>query len=299
MKIRAALLLAAITVLPAFAATPQEEWKARIAAENISYGTKPHAVLKLQDAVYLGEGDQATLTGTKGKPESWKWSTEANAKGPLRVTIKNGKPVAIKDGKPVEGIENSVAIDTDIDVNGEPTPIAAHINGWRFWLYNQKAPAALKFTGMAYYPYDPSFRVQGNYVPDPTLVTTTFHTSHKTDKDYYHTGDVTFSLKGKAYKLPIYARSSDPAAIKSAQGFFQDEMTGKGAYPAGRYINLYFDTAANKVNGAHPVVLDFNTAYNPDCARSPYWTCPLTDVSFDLPIKVGERDPHSLEHHEG
>ena len=73
-------------------------------------------------------------------------------------------------------------------------------------------------------------------------------------------------------------------------------MTGKGAYPAGRYVNLAFDDAGNKVNADHAVVIDFNKAYNPDCARSPFWTCPLTDIHFALPITVGERDPHSLHH---
>ena len=296
MKLRAALLLAAITVLPAAAATPQEEWKARIETANEHWGKAPHAILKIQDAVYLGEGDEATLSGVKGDAGSWSFRNDADAKGPLHLAIHHGQLSVTLNGKPVslDDIKKSVAIDTGIDVNGEETPIAAHVNGWRFWVYNQSHPAAHKFTGMVYYPYDPSFRVQGHYSPDPKLLTTTFHTSHKSDKDYYHTGDVTFTLKGKALTLPIYARSNDPARIKGAQGFFQDGLTGKGAYPAGRYINLSFDNAANKVNAAHDVVLDFNTAYNPDCARSPFWTCPLTDVSFDLPITVGERDPHTL-----
>ncbi len=297
MKIRAALLLAALIALPAMAATPQEEWKARIENANEHWGKAPHAILKIQDAVYLGNGDEATLSGVKGDRGSWSWRNDAGAKGPLHLAVSHeGKLSITLNGKPVsvEDIKKSIAIDTDIDVNGEETPIAAHVNGWRFWVYNQQHPAAVKFTGMVYFPYDPSFRVQGQYTPDPALVTTTFHTSHKSDKDYYHTGDVTFTLKGKSLKLPIYARSNDPAKIKGAQGFFQDELTGRGAYGAGRYINLSFDSAANKVNAAHPVVLDFNTAYNPDCARSPFWTCPLTDVSFALPITVGERDPHSL-----
>ena len=301
MKLRAALLIAAVTVLPslaATAATPQEEWKARIESQNEHWGKTPHAILKIQDAVYLGEGDEATLTGVKGDAASWSWRSDAGAKGPLHISIHHGQLAATLNGKPVSTAElqKSVAIETGIDVNGEETPIAQHVNGWRFWVYNQNHPAAVNFKGLAYLPYDPSFRVTGHYVPDPKLATTTFHTSHKSDKDYYHTGDITFSLKGKALKLPIYARSNDVAKIKGAQGFFQDATTGKGAYPAGRYLSIAFDNGANRVNAAHDVVLDFNTAYNPDCARSPFWTCPLTDVAFDLPITVGERDPHTLEH---
>ena len=297
MKLRIALLLAALSALPAVAATPQEEWKAKIESSNEHWGKAPHAILKIQDAAYLGAGDEYTLAGVKGDRDSWSFRHDADAKGPLHLAISHeGKLSITLNGKPVsqDDIKKGVAIDTDIDVNGEETPIAKGVNGWRFWVYNQQHPAAKKFTGMAYYPYDASFRVTGHYIPDAKLITTTFHTSHKSDKDYYHTGDVTFTLKGKNLKLPIYARSNEASKIKSAQGFFQDGLTGKGAYGAGRYINLSFDNDANKVNGAHDVVLDFNTAYNPDCARSPFWTCPLTDVSFDLPITVGERDPHTL-----
>lgn len=300
MTIRTGLLIAALIApcLAATAATPQEDWKARIAAQNEHWAKAPHAILKIQDAVYLGEGDEATLAGVKGDAQSWSWRHDAGAKGPLHLSLHHGVLSASLNGKPVsmDRLKNSVAIESGIDVNGEETPIAAHVNGWRFWVYNQNHPAAASFTGMAYYPYDPSFRVEGRYTPDPKFVTTTFHTSHKTDKDYYHTGDVSFTLKGKTLKLPIYARSNDPARIKGAQGFFQDGLTGKGAYGAGRYINLSFDNGANKVTAAHGVVLDFNTAYNPDCARSPFWTCPLTDVAFDVAVTVGERDPHSLEH---
>ena len=294
MKIRAVLLFAGLSILPALGATPEEDWKARLASQNASFATKPHSMLKIQDVVYIGEGDEITLAGTKGVAASWLWHNNGNTEGPLHIALNHGKLSVTLNGKPVDGIEKSIPIDTDVDVSGEETPIAAHVNGWRFWVYNQKAPAALSFTGLAYFPYDPSFRVTGHFTPDPTLATQTFHTSRGSDKDYYHIGDVSFTLKGHKLNLPFYARSNDPAKVKSGQGFFTDALTGKGAYGAGRYINIDYQ------NSAHDVVLDFNTAYNPDCARSPYWTCPLTDLYFDVPITVGERDPHSLhEQHEG
>ncbi len=53
--------------------TPEEAWKAEIADANLAWSKKPHAILKIQDAAYLGEGDTATLIGTKGKPDSYHW----------------------------------------------------------------------------------------------------------------------------------------------------------------------------------------------------------------------------------
>ena len=85
MKIRAALLLATLIALPAVASTPEEDWKAGIARSNEHYNVTPHAMLKIQDAIYLGEGDEATLAGTKGDPASWTFRHDADAKGPLDI----------------------------------------------------------------------------------------------------------------------------------------------------------------------------------------------------------------------
>jgi len=119
----------AITASPTFGATPEEDWKAGIARANESYGTKPHAILKIQDAVYIGEGDEITLAGTKGDAASWHWHNNGKTDGPLHIALNHGKLSVTLDGKPVDGIEKSIAIDTGVDVSGEETPIAAHVNG--------------------------------------------------------------------------------------------------------------------------------------------------------------------------
>ncbi|MDQ2944534.1 MAG: DUF1684 domain-containing protein, partial [Acidobacteriota bacterium] len=60
---------------------------------------------------------------------------------------------------------------------------------------------------------------------------------------------------------------------------FKDQTSGKGTYPSGRF--LYADLAANG-----QVVLDFNKAYNPPCAFTPYATCPLPPVQNRLTARV-------------
>jgi uncharacterized protein (DUF1684 family) len=43
------------------------------------------------------------------------------------------------------------------------------------------------------------------------------------------------------------------------------------------------------------VVLDFNKAYNPPCAFSPFATCPLPPKENHLPVRIeaGEKTYHS------
>ena len=80
--------LLALCSTAAAAATSEAAWKADLAETNKAYAVLPHAMLKIQDAAYLGEGQTATLVGTKGLPGSYKWvlgrSSERGADGVLR-----------------------------------------------------------------------------------------------------------------------------------------------------------------------------------------------------------------------
>lgn len=60
---------------------------------------------------------------------------------------------------------------------------------------------------------------------------------------------------------------------------FRDQTAGKGTYGAGRF--LYADLPRDG-----KVVLDFNKAYNPPCAFTPYATCPLPPGENRLPVRI-------------
>ena len=66
---------------------------------------------------------------------------------------------------------------------------------------------------------------------------------------------------------------------------FRDQTSGKETYGAGRF--LYSDLPRDG-----KVVLDFNRAYNPPCAFTPYATCPLPPTANRLPVRVeaGEKN---------
>jgi uncharacterized protein (DUF1684 family) len=290
MKMPVLVLVSVFAALPAFGSTPERDWKAAIADENKDYAQVPHAMLKIQDAAYVGEGQSATLAGRKGDPASWRWHYDSKTAGSLHIVFHNGKLAVTLDGKPVAGIDKSIAVDTDVDVRGEPTQVGAGINGWRVFVYNQKNPAAANFTGVAYYPFDPAFRVKARFIPDVKLTPRNFRTSRGTDKQFFHGGDAVFTLKGKPVILPFYAESSVPAKIKDMSAFYIDALTGRGAYGAGRYVDI---TGFGKFPPAD-VVIDFNQAYNPNCARSAFFTCPVAVDNIPLAMAAGERDPHSL-----
>ena len=96
-------------------------------------------------------------------------------------------------------------------------------------------------------------------------------------------GTATFTHQGKDYRLEA-TREGDKLFF-----VFGDLTNRKETYGAGRF--LYAD---GPVDGR--VVLDFNRAYNPPCAFTPYATCPLPPRQNKLPIQVDAGELRFGEH---
>jgi uncharacterized protein (DUF1684 family) len=75
------------------------------------------------------------------------------------------------------------------------------------------------------------------------------------------------------------------AAIQDPTFFFRDATSGKESYPLGRYVDL-----KRLENGRY--ILDFNLAYNPACAFSDFYNCPIPPKANTLKaaIRDGEMD---------
>ncbi len=73
---------------------------------------------------------------------------------------------------------------------------------------------------------------------------------------------------------------------------FADRTNGAETYGGGRYV---YDTIKGADLGkvGRRVVLDFNFAYNPSCAYSPRWICPLAPAENRLPFPVSAGEKHS------
>ena len=67
--------------------------------------------------------------------------------------------------------------------------------------------------------------------------------------------------------------------------YFRDATTGQGSYEVGRYVAVERD--------GEEVVVDFNLAYNPSCALSPYYNCPIPpeENGLTVPVRAGEMSP--------
>jgi uncharacterized protein (DUF1684 family) len=145
-----------------------------------------------------------------------------------------------------------------------------------------EAKARKEFTHLSWYPVDASWRIVAKYTPWDTPHTLSFDTVIPGLKEEDKSpGYVSFTKDGHEYRL-------EPSLDEKELSFvFRDQTSGKSTYAASRFLDT--DAPANlKASGT--VILDFNKAYNPPCAFTPYATCPLAPPQnrLSLPILAGE-----------
>ena len=82
-------------------------------------------------------------------------------------------------------------------------------------------------------------------------------------------------------------RLLEPGVGQSSYGvYFRDLTTDRETYPVGRYLD-----PEPLPDGMH--LVDFNLAYNPACAFSPHYNCPIPSRENTLPVEIraGEMTP--------
>jgi uncharacterized protein (DUF1684 family) len=138
-----------------------------------------------------------------------------------------------------------------------------------------------EFKGLRWFPVDEAWRIQAKFVPyNPPKQIPVLNIIGDTERETCP-GYLAFRIGGKEYRLEPIAEDNRLFII------FRDLTSGKETYPSGRF--LYADAPRDG-----QVVLDFNKAYNPPCAFTPYATCPLPPRKNRLQVRIpaGELTSH-------
>lgn len=139
------------------------------------------------------------------------------------------------------------------------------------------------FKGHEYYPVDPDYRVIADFVATPGSKPFPLVTSKGDTKTYKKLGDLNFSLKGEALSLEVYQQvlgfivSDEPVYLFLP---IIDKTTGVTTYDAGRYMHY------EGMPEGTEWVIDFNKAYNPFCAYSDNYSCPVVPQPNHLPVAI-------------
>lgn len=102
-------------------------------------------------------------------------------------------------------------------------------------------------------------------------------------------GYVLLNYKEEDHKLNIY-KGFDRQGKAYYSIWFTDQTTGKETYPVGRYLDFNLNKDPEYV-----YEIDFNRAYNPYCAYSDLFTCPIPTKEdyIDFEIRAGEKNFHN------
>ena len=143
---------------------------------------------------------------------------------------------------------------------------------------DSRNPARLRFKGIASFPVDPSYRVQGTFEAyrEPRRVTVA--TAQGPSQAMVVPGVVRFSLRGQSLSLEPFLESPGDDNFFFV---FRDLTSGRETYGASRFLD-----AARPAAGSAAVVLDFNEARNPPCAFTPFATCPLPLPGNIMAVRV-------------
>jgi len=258
------------------------EWKTTRNARLHS----PSGWLTLVGLDWLKEGDNAVGSAPDARIPLPAGKAPAQA---AVVTLAGGKVtfralpgVAFTvDGKPVSG---PVELRGD-DQAGDPTLVALGSLSFYVIKRGERLAARVKdsesetlksFTGIEYFPEDPSWRVVGRFEPYPAGRTLQVPTVLGTVDTMPEPGAVVFERNGVTYRLDAVFDVGDTDYFI----IFGDQTNRKETYGGGRF--LY----AKPADKDGKVVLDFNRAYNPPCVFTPYATCPLPPPQNKMPVRV-------------
>lgn len=147
--------------------------------------------------------------------------------------------------------------------------------------------AAARFQELRFYPFDPDYRFRAmlEWVnpPEPLRIAS----SNGEQRPAYRVGRVRLHFPGGVAVLSVFQlddiREQYPDELFLP---FRDAGAGTETYGAGRYLDI------ERLPGG-VVSLDFNRAYNPDCAFGIAGRCPITPPENTVPfaIKAGEMMP--------
>jgi uncharacterized protein len=148
---------------------------------------------------------------------------------------------------------------------------------------DRESPFRKTFAGLHWFDVNEAYRVTARYVtypgPRPVKVPNMLGYTEPMPSPGY----AVFERNGQEVRLEGVLEDGD-----AHQLFFiiRDQTSGKETYPGGRF--LYADLPKE----GH-IVLDFNKAYNPPCAFTPYTTCPLPPPQnwMTIRIEAGELAP--------
>ncbi|MCE9601912.1 MAG: DUF1684 domain-containing protein [Gemmatimonadetes bacterium] len=154
-------------------------------------------------------------------------------------------------------------------------------------VFDPKSPHFAAYHGLSWYAPDLAYRFVAPLTPNPAADTTIIMSTRGNARRAVLAGWFDLLVAGKPARLEAHRLLEPGVDEQSVSVFFRDATTGRETYSVGRYVD------PEKLPDGRWLI-DFNNAYNPACATSPYYNCPIPSKANTLKvaIKAGEKDSH-------
>jgi uncharacterized protein (DUF1684 family) len=138
------------------------------------------------------------------------------------------------------------------------------------------------YQGLNYYDPNPDYRINADFTKIDSGKVRRLPTSDGKEEMYREYGFADFMLNGREHRLLVLEMVG---GINHIFIPFADSTSGEDTYGAGRYLEL--PTIRNG-----KILLDFNYSYNPYCAYSASYSCPLPPAENYLATSIlaGEKN---------
>jgi uncharacterized protein (DUF1684 family) len=156
-------------------------------------------------------------------------------------------------------------------------------------VFDPKSPRYAQYKGIKYFPPDLAYHIVAGLTPNPHPDTTIILSTRGNRRRAVRVGWFDFKVKGTPVRLEANRLLEPGVGEKDVSLFFTDATTGKESYGVGRYLD-----PEPRPDGRY--VLDFNKCYNPACAYSEHYNCPIPPAENHLKVAIaaGEMDSHYL-----
>jgi uncharacterized protein (DUF1684 family) len=149
-----------------------------------------------------------------------------------------------------------------------------HAGRYAIRIWDNSREQRFSLPPLKWFPINKQLRFKARYTPYPEPKASGQEDTFGETVEDRMDGYLSFTMDGNKYKLDVTQVKDERLFLK-----FRDQTSNRETYPPSRY--LYTQPVQNR-----KVILDFNYAYSPPCAYTPYATCIFAPMQNHLPFRV-------------
>jgi uncharacterized protein len=152
-------------------------------------------------------------------------------------------------------------------------------------VFDPQSPRFAEYRGLEWFPVDPAYRYVLALTPNPKPDTVVILSTRGNRRRAVRVGWFDFRLGRTACRLQATRLLEPGVGENDISVLFRDATTARESYPVGRYVD-----PERLPDGRY--LLDFNLCYNPACAVSEHYNCPIPprENVLKVAIRAGEKD---------